>query len=119
MCGSFYQRYDVKNMVINPGNHVGGQGNSSPVPSAGYNAAIDVESSKAFSASGAPITYAPLNITGFILMSEKDQALSWMRHSPLTDAFSGLYALWSVVFSQMFGRADWIICDCVPMGMVL
>ncbi len=119
MYGSFYRGYDVKNMIINPGPHDGDQWSPSPVPSAEYNVAMDVESSKAFSASGAPITYAPLDITGFIVMSEKNQSLLWMRHSPLTDALSGLYALWSVEFSEMFGRADWIIYDCVPIGMVL
>jgi inosine-uridine nucleoside N-ribohydrolase len=53
-------------------------------------------------------------------MPENDQALLWMRHSPLTDALSGLYALWSVDYTERYGRPqDWIIYDSVAIGMVL
>lgn len=119
MYGSFYRGYDRKNMVQDPGPVLSDRSSVNSVPDPEFNVAMDVESSKLFSASGAKITYAPLDITTYIMMSERDEARLWMRHSPLTDALSGLYALWS---ARSFGsgeRARWIIYDCVAIGMAL
>jgi inosine-uridine nucleoside N-ribohydrolase len=119
MYGSFYRGYDSKGMLTPSAPGLRNEWTVMPVPSAEYNVAMDVESSKLFSASGAQITYAPLDITTFIVMDEKDQQKIWMRHSPLTDALSGLYALWSTDFDDLFGNATWVIYDCVAIGMAL
>lgn len=119
MYGSFYRGYDNKGMLTPSAPGLRKEWTVMPVPSAEYNVAMDVESSKLFSASGAQITYAPLDITTFIVMDEKDQQKIWMRHSPLTDALSGLYALWSADFDDLFGQATWVIYDCVAIGMAL
>jgi len=121
MYGSFYRGYDMKGMVteLHPGAH--SEWAAMSVPSAEYNAAMDVDSSKLFSASGAKITYAPLDITTFLVMEERDQQKIWMRHSPLTDALAGLFALWQTDFDDMNGKGNsmWVIYDCVAVAMAL
>jgi purine nucleosidase len=121
MYGSFYRGYDAKGMVTSATPGVHSEWAAMPVPSAEYNVAMDVESSKLLSASGAKITYAPLDITTFIVMEERDQQKIWMRHSPLTDALAGLFALWQTDFDDFTGKGNsmWVIFDCVAVGMAL
>ncbi len=82
-----------------------------PVPDAEWNVKCDVEASKAFASSGAPITYVPLDITTFIELDEMNRLKLLMRQSPLTDALSGLYTLW--------GNETPILYDVVAIGMAL
>lgn len=82
-----------------------------PVPSAEWNVRADAASAQKFAASGAEITYAGLDITTFVKL-EADRRLELaMRHSPLTDAVSGLYTLW--------GQETPVLYDAVAVGMVL
>jgi purine nucleosidase len=115
MYGSFYRGYDQENYTTNLNPRARDRWSVNPVPSAEYNVAMDVESSKLFSASGAPITYAPLDINTFIVMPEEDQDKIWTRCSPLTDALSGLHSLWSTGSPG----EPWIIYDCTAVGMAL
>ncbi len=82
-----------------------------PVPDAEWNVKCDVEASIAFTSSGAPITYVPLDITTFIELNEANRLKLLIRQSPLTNALSGLYTLW--------GRETPILYDVVAIGMVL
>lgn len=94
MFGSFYMGYG-----------------KDPVPDAEWNVRCDVEASKAFVSSGAPITYVPLDITTFIKLDEANRLKLLMRQSPLTNALSGLYTLW--------GHETPVLYDVVAIGMVL
>lgn len=94
MYGSFFMGYDT-----------------GPIPSAEWNVRADVEASKAFSASGAKQTYAGLDVTTFVKWDEARRLKLLMRQSPLTNALTGLYALW--------GRQTPTLFDCVAVGMVL
>lgn len=94
MYGSFYMGY-----------------NSDPVIDAEWNVKCDVEASKAYSNSGANITYAGLDVTTFIKWEEENRLKLSMRKSPLTNALCGLYALW--------GHETPTLYDCVAVGMVL
>ena len=82
-----------------------------PVPDAEWNVKCDVEASIAFTSSGAPINYVPLDITTFIELNEANRLKLLIRQSPLTNALSGLYTLW--------GRETPILYDVVAIGMVL
>ena len=82
-----------------------------PVPDAEWNARCDIEASKAFASSGAPITYVPLDITTFIELDEANRLKLLMRQSSLTNALSGLYTLW--------GNEIPILYDVVAIGMAL
>lgn len=115
MFGSFNRGYDQDNYTTNQRPPAGAQYSVNPVPSAEYNVAMDVESAKLFAASGAAITYAPLDINTFLIMPEDDQEKIWRRRSPLTDALGSLHSLWS---TGTPGR-PWVIYDCSPVGMVL
>ncbi|MBD3375885.1 nucleoside hydrolase [candidate division KSB1 bacterium] len=84
---------------------------SDPVIDAEWNVRADEEASKAFSASGAPITYAGLDITTFVKWDADLRLKLLMRQSPLTDALCGLYTLW--------GHETPTLYDCVAVGMVL
>ena len=88
---------------------------SSPVPSAEWNVAADVTSAKRFSASGVPITYAGLDITDLVKLEEKQRWNLWLRQSPLTNALSGLYSLWSAET----GNQTPILFDVVAISMAL
>ena len=94
MYGSFYMGYG-----------------SGPVPDAEWNVRADEESSKLFSASGANITYAGLDVTTFVKWDEKMRLKLLMRQSPLTNALSALYTLW--------GHETPTLYDCVAVGMVI
>jgi len=94
MFGSFYMGY-----------------NAGPVPSAEWNVAADVASAKQFTSSGAPITYAGLDITTFVTLEEKQRLKLLMRQSPLTNALCGLYTLW--------GNETPVLYDAVAVGMAL
>jgi len=94
MFGSFYMGYE-----------------RDPVPDAEWNVRCDVEASKAFASSGAPITYIPLDITTFIRLNEANRKKLLMRQSPLTNALIGLYTLW--------GHETPVLYDVVAIGMVL
>jgi len=94
MYGSFYMGYDT-----------------GPIPSAEWNVRADEEASKAFSACGAKITYAGLDVTTFVKWDEEKKLKLLMRQSPLTDALCGLYTLWGHETPTLF--------DCVAVGMVL
>ncbi len=94
MSGSFYMGY-----------------NGGPVPDAEWNVNRDVESAKMFSASGAHITYAGLDITTFVKLDKENLLKLVMRQSPLTNALCGLYSLW--------GQKTPTLYDVVAVGMVL
>ena len=94
MSGSFYMGY-----------------NGGPVPDAEWNIDRDVESAKMFSASGAHITYAGLDITTFVKLDKENLLKLLMRQSPLTNALCGLYSLW--------GQKTPTLYDVVAVGMVL
>jgi purine nucleosidase len=88
---------------------------SNPIPSAEWNVVADVASSKAFVNAGAPITYAGLDITTFVSLEEKQRLKLTQRQSPLTNALSGLYALWN----SETGNETPILYDVVAVSMVL
>ncbi|MBW7996522.1 MAG: nucleoside hydrolase [Candidatus Glassbacteria bacterium] len=79
MFGSFYMGYD-----------------RGPRPSAEWNVRADVESAQLFMTSGVPITLAGLDVTTMVKF-DRDRRLQLLyRNSPLTDAISALYTLWSL-----------------------
>ncbi len=82
-----------------------------PVPDAEWNVRCDVDASRAFVSSGAPITYVPLDITSFIELNEANRLRLLMRQSPLTNALCGLYALWD--------QETPVLYDVVAIGMAL
>jgi purine nucleosidase len=88
---------------------------STPVPSAEWNVMADVESSRAFVDSGAPITYAGLDITTFVTLDEKQRSRIWLRQSPLTNALSALYTLWN----SETGSDTPVLYDAVAVAMAL
>ena len=94
MYGSFYMGYGT-----------------GPVPDAEWNVRADVEASKLFSASGAKLTYAGLDVTTFVKWDEERRLKLLMRQSPLTNGLSALYTLW--------GHETPTLYDCVAVGMVL
>jgi len=94
MYGSFYMGY-----------------NTGPIPDAEWNVRADEEASKAFSACGANITYAGLDVTTFVKWKSDNRLKLLMRQSPLTNALCGLYTLW--------GHETPTLVDCVAVGMVL
>ena len=94
MFGSFYLGYE-----------------SDPVPDAEWNVRADVESAKLFAASGAPITYAGLDVTTFVKLNADNRLKLLMRQSPLTNALCGLYSLWGAETPTLF--------DVVAVGMAL
>jgi purine nucleosidase len=79
MFGSFYMGY-------------GGD----PRPSAEWNVVADVASSQKFMRSGVPITLAGLDVTTMVKFSAERRLQLLYRNSPLTDAISALYTLWSI-----------------------
>ena len=99
MFGSFYMGYD------------GG-----PVPDREWNVRADVQASRAFVQSGADLTFAGLDITTFVTLSQENRDRLLMRQSPLTDALSGLYTLWRF---ESYARPDPTLFDVVAVGMVL
>jgi inosine-uridine nucleoside N-ribohydrolase len=99
MFGSFYMGYGT-----------------GPVPDAEWNVKADVESAKKFAASGAPITYAGLDVTTFVKLGEEYRSKLLMRQSPLTDALCGLYTLWGY---ESYARPDPTLFDAVAVGMAL
>ncbi len=94
MFGSFYLGYE-----------------SDPVPDAEWNVRADVESAKLFAASGAPITYAGLDVTTFVKLNADNRLKLLMRQSPLTNALMGLYTLWGAETPTLY--------DVVAVGMAL
>jgi len=94
MYGSFYMGY-----------------NTGPIPSAEWNVRADEKASRAFSACGAKITYAGLDVTTFVKWDAEKRLKLLMRQSPLADAICGLYTLWGQETPTLF--------DCVAVGMVL
>ncbi|MBN1893193.1 nucleoside hydrolase [bacterium] len=99
MFGSFYMGYGT-----------------GPVPDAEWNVKADVESAKKFAASGAPITYAGLDITTFVKLGKEYRDRLLMRQSPLTDALCGLYTLWGY---ESYAQPDPTLFDVVAVGMAL
>lgn len=78
MFGSFYMGYE-RDPAIHPE----------------WNVRVDVESAKLLVNSGVPLTFAGLDVTTMVKY-ERDRRLALlMRNSPLTNAISGLYSLWS------------------------
>ncbi len=78
MFGSFYMGYD--------------QGAR---PDAEWNVKCDVEAAQKFMNSGVPIILAGLDVTAPVKFTAERRLMLHMRHSPLTDAISGLYSLWA------------------------
>ena len=98
MFGSFYMGY-----------------NEGPVPDQEWNVKADVESAKKFINSGVPITLAGLDVTTMVKFNAERRLRILMRCSPLTDALSALYTLWS---SDMPGR-DPTLYDPVAVCMAI
>jgi len=69
---------------------------SDPRPSAEWNVVADVVSSQKFIGSGVPITLAGLDVTTMVKFDAGRRLQLLLRNSPLTDALSGLYSLWSL-----------------------
>ncbi len=94
MYGSFYMGY-----------------NKEPIPSAEWNVRADEDASRLFSACGAEITYAGLDVTTFVKWNDERRLKLLMRQSPLTNAICGLYSLWPHETPTLY--------DCVAVGMVI
>ena len=99
MFGSFYMGY-------------GGD----PRPSAEWNVVADVASSRKFMTSQVPITLAGLDVTTMVKFSEQRRLQLLYRNSPLTDAISALYTLWSIDNPQ--GRTPTLF-DPVAVAMAI
>ena len=84
---------------------------SDPVPDAEWNVRADVASAKLYAASGAPITYAGLDVTTFVTLEADHRLKLLMRQSPLTNSLCALYSLW--------GHETPTLYDVVAVGMVL
>lgn len=97
MFGSFYMGYD--------------QG---PRPDPEWNVKVDVESAKKFMNSGVPITLAGLDVTTMVKFGPDRRLQLLYRNSPLTDAISALYSLWSIHNPG----ADPTLFDPVAVAMV-
>jgi inosine-uridine nucleoside N-ribohydrolase len=96
MFGSFYIGYDKK-----------------PTPDKEWNVRADVEASRKFMSCGADIVFAGLDITGHVKFSQQNRLKLLYRQSPLTNAISGLNALWE------YESRDPTLYDPVAIGMVL
>jgi inosine-uridine nucleoside N-ribohydrolase len=96
MFGSFYVGYNKK-----------------PTPDKEWNVRADVEASKKFMACGADMVFAGLDITGHVKFSRENRLRLLYRQSPLTNAVSGLNALWE------YESRDPTLYDPVAIGMVL
>jgi len=96
MFGSFYIGYDKK-----------------PQPDAEWNVKVDVEAARKFMSCGADIVFAGLDITGHVKFSKENRLKLLYRQSPLTNAISGLNALWE------YESRDPTLFDPVALGMVL
>lgn len=94
MFGSFYRGYSDRSG-----------------PEAEWNVLCDVESARAFAASGAEIVYAGLDITSFVTLDANQRLSILMRQSPLTNALSSLYALW--------GKETPVLYDVVAVAQYL
>ena len=79
MFGSFYMGYD-----------------RGPRPSAEWNVRADVESAQLLMTSGVPISLAGLDVTTMVKFGRDRRRQLLYRNSPLTDAISALYSLWSL-----------------------
>jgi purine nucleosidase len=104
----------VKEVISMFGSFYVGYGAGSP-PAAEYNVATDIESAKKLIASGVPLTLAGTDVTAMVNFGPERRLQLLMRCSPLTDALSGLYSLWS---SNKPGR-DPILYDPVAVAMAL
>ncbi len=96
MFGSFYVGY-----------------NKNPTPDKEWNVEADVEASKKFMACGADMVFAGLDVTGHVKFSKDRRLKLLFRQSPLTNAISGLNALWE------YESRDPTLYDPVAIGMVL
>jgi purine nucleosidase len=85
-------------------------------PEAEWNVRADVQSAKAFVASGAKITYAGLDVTTMVKLNEENRTRLLYRNSPMTDALCGLYSLWRF---EGYAKPDPTLFDAVAVGMVL
>jgi len=85
-------------------------------PSAEWNVRGSIAAAKKFMNSGANILLAPLDCTDHVIFNDKYLTAIFNRHTPLTDALGGLYALW-------YAHADWAVqpkmFDGVAVGMAL
>lgn len=96
MFGSFYIGYNKKS-----------------TPDKEWNVRADVAASKKFMSCGADIVFAGLDITGHVKFSKENRLKLLYRQSPLTNAISGLNALWE------YESRDPTLYDPVAIGMVL
>ena len=97
MFGSFYLGYS-----------------SNPVPFPEWNVAGDVEAARLFVNSGADLTFAGLDVTGFVKIDKDVRLKLLMRQSPLTNTLTGLYSLY-----DSFGSGEFALFDAVAIGMYL
>jgi inosine-uridine nucleoside N-ribohydrolase len=98
MFGSFYMGYS-----------------SHPLPCAEWNVKADIPASQQFSASGANIVYAGLDVTVFVRLKKEFLQQFAYRNSPLTDAILALFTLSSIERKD----PEPIIYDSVTAGMIL
>ena len=64
--------------------------------------------------SGADITYAGLDVTGFVKIDKEVRLKLLMRQSPLTNNLTGLYSLF-----DSFRSGEFALFDAVAIGMYL
>lgn len=74
-----------------------------------WNVAVDIPAAKKFVHSGAKIIYAGLDVTAMVKLDRANRDQILQRQSPLTNALSGLYVLWSNETPTLF--------DPVAIGM--
>ncbi|MDZ7724974.1 MAG: nucleoside hydrolase [candidate division KSB1 bacterium] len=104
----------VKHIYSMFGSFYVGYGDS-PIPTNEWNVRADVEASNAFVSSGAPVTYAGLDITHIKLTESYRERLN-LRESPLTNAVDALYTLWRY---EDYAQPDPTLFDVAPVAMVL
>jgi len=99
MFGSFYMGYDT-----------------GPIPSAEWNVRGDEQAAKMLVESGANITYAGLDVTTYVKLTENYRDKLLRRQSPLTNALNALYTLWGY---ESYAHPDPVLHDVVAVGMFL
>ncbi len=85
----------VKEVYSMFGSFYVGYNGASPI-SPEWNVRADVESAQLFINSGVPITLAGLDVTTMVKYDAQRRLQLLYRNSPLTDAISALYTLWSM-----------------------
>jgi len=69
---------------------------NNPIPAAEWNVYADIPAAQKFMTSGVPITLAGLDVTTMVKYKQDRRQQILLRNSPLTNALSALYSLWSI-----------------------